>query len=156
MSKDADKVTPLNDLIGDGMLEICPHCTQRQAHYEVEGDNTLLIKCLCGYLAVLYDDKDTVIVNHVLSKTKSELPRKGSKLSKCLGAVASQYPDNVKTDAVSKLTKDTTSGAASKLMVLQHKGLVEKINSLRGVAGGSTWALTNRGINHLNLPIGVL
>ena len=141
------------DLTGSDMtLEVCPHCTHRQAHYEIEDEIKLIIKCVCGYVKVVYDENEDKIIKHVLSKKKSELPRKGSKLSKCLGVVASVYPNNIKTGTVSTISGDTTSGAASKLMVLQHKGLIEKENSLRGVAGGSTWFLTNRAIEYLNLP----
>jgi len=131
---------------------ICPHCTQRQAHYEVEDDTKLLIRCVCGYHKVLFDESIDKPIMHVLPKRKTEVPRKGSKLSKCLGVVASVYPKSIKTSKVAELSLDTSSGAASKLMVLQHKGLIEKINSMRGVAGGSTWILTNRGAEHLSIP----
>lgn len=137
-------------------LHICPHCTNKQARYNVEDDVRLIMYCTCGYNKIVYDDSIDNTVMHVLTKRKSELPRRGSKISLCLGAVASIHPNRIQTQKVAQITGDTVSGAGTKLMVLQHKGLVEKYRSLRGIAGGSSWFLTNRALEYLNIKAGGL
>lgn len=130
--------------------EICPKCTSRNARYAVE-DKDLVLRCLCGYLEFVYSEKGGGAILHVQTEAKMELPRQGTKLSKCLGLVAGQWPSNVKTVEVAELSGNNNGDTSTQLMVLMHKGLIEKVIDGKGISGGSTWRLTNRAIRHFNL-----
>ncbi len=85
------------------------------------------------------------------SERELVLPRRGTKLSECLGTVASLYPKEVTTKEVSATMMGDASEVASQLAVLGHKGLVEVAVNGRGHVGGSTWKLTKRAIKILKI-----
>ena len=133
--------------------QLCTHCKSENASYECV-DNELVLTCLCGHYEVVYSEREESTVTRTLRRELIHLPRPGSKLSKCLGAAASLYPETFNTSDVARVTKDKNADAATKLMVLQHKGLVEKMHSRRGVLGGSEWKLSNSAIKLLHLGHG--
>ncbi len=55
---------------------------------------------------------------------------------------------------MSLLLGESGSDVSSRLMVLQHKGLVDKVTCNKGKQGGSTWRLTPTAIDKLNLKRG--
>ena len=132
-------------------FETCPHCRANQAWYEQESQQTLTLKCICGYLRVVYEETANGIIMHTVPRTKVVLPEKGSNLSIYLGVIASRYPEDILTGTVAGQVKEKSSLTASKMMVLQHKGLIEKVESAKGKVGGSTWKLTNIAVTLLKL-----
>ncbi len=140
----------INNLEDVVAYEVCPHCASKQAMYRCVEDE-LVLTCMCGYYKVLYSEKGGVIKTHCTPQSKAQLPRQGTKLSVCLGSLASFYPNHATTGQVATVAQGTSSDVASQLMVLQHKGLVEKIADGRGVSGGSTWHLTHASITKLGL-----
>ena len=129
---------------------ICPKCTSIQAHYLVE-DDELILKCLCGFYKVLYSERYGRSVIHVVKEDVVSIPKAGTKLSKCLGALAKYHPAIVSTGDIARDLEVPGGVAASRLMVLQHKGLIEVVVCGRGKVGGSTWKLTTRAVIYLNL-----
>jgi len=141
-----------NNILGADMsFETCPHCRAKQAWYEQESVRVLTLKCVCGYLRVVYEETATGITMHTIPRTKVMLPEKGTTLSAYLGSIAVQYPDSVTTGFIAKGMIEKSSLTASKMMVLQHKGLIEIVESAKGKVGGSTWRLTTIAIKLLNL-----
>jgi len=141
-----------NNFLGVGMVrDPCPKC-DGLSWYEKENKD-IIQRCLCGYLAFVQTEKNGVYIKHVQPKTQVVLPRKGSKLLKCLGAIVSLSPSHVTTGDVSERSGFTTSKTASYLMLLEHKGLVLKILHRRGYVGGSTWEVTSRAVTLYNFKI---
>jgi chorismate synthase len=81
--------------------------------------------------------------------TKDTLPRRGTKLSITLGALAGV--DKGTTRQIADRTGQSSNDTASQLTVLQGRGLVERMNHKRGVEGGSTWMLTILASKLLNI-----
>lgn len=130
--------------------EPCPKCGGR-SWYEWEG-NDMIQRCLCGLCRFVLMARGDFTIMHSQPVAEVVLPRPKTKLSRCLGALASCHPAPTSTSDIALLVKCTSSDTASQLMVLMNKGLVERVTLGRGKAGGSTWILTLRARKHL--PVG--
>lgn len=139
-----------------------PNAWLRKTEYD------LLVVCYCGYQKVLF----TTLVDTLeggLDDDEPEpetlLPRAGSNLHKTL-VVLSILPDGTSAEITNRLNelngllkgpglivrKDmllTVSDVSSYLTILRSKGLVERTEVKRGVAGGSHWQLTEQSIELL-------
>ena len=82
-----------------------------------------------------------------------KMPESGTKLSKCLGFVASQYPKTVTTRDLCGISGQNTSDVSSQLIVLMHKGLVERVEARPGTKGGSIWLVTKRALEALSMEV---
>lgn len=116
----------------------CPKCGRATWLCEM-GESTWL-KCTCGKLIPVEVINGGVRRVYHQSPSMGSLPRAGTKLSLCLGTLVGRGTCDTKT--LSTLLNQSTSETASQLSLLQAKGLVDKENSRKGVAGGSVWILT--------------
>jgi len=151
----AARVQSIATLVGRGVPMLfakdpCPKCGGL-SWYELEGSDTVLHRCHCGLCKVVQTVKGGMVVKHTQKESEVQLPRRGSKLSQCLGVVAAHYPRELKTSEIAELAGQSNSDVASKLMVLEYKGLVFRVEEGRGKSGGSTWALTKRAIKRLRI-----
>lgn len=129
----------------------CPHCKRINAWYELLNEFEIVERCWCGRWRVVYTEVEGELRPKVLPKNKVVMPHSGTKLSKCLGTLASFEQHTGTTGQIAEKLELKGADAASQLMVLQHKGLVSKTMDRRGKPGGSTWVLTDRAIQHLKL-----
>lgn len=128
---------------------VCPKC-EGSSWYKEE-NNEVIHTCLCGYFQVVYSERGGQSITHVQTEAQTTLPKQGTKIATCLSAVISHHPTHVTTKDISDDVGHPTKDVASQLMVLMHKGLLDRVIESRGVAGGSTWKLTNRAVRLLNL-----
>lgn len=119
----------------------CPHCGGN-AYYICE-DNSIALRCWsCGYLKFLvYENKEGMTIEHreKLPKNK-QIPRRGSKLWRCLIYIVDHYP--VRSRAVADDNRWTMSDTGTMITVLRLRGLVTTRNKKKGKRGGSIWVLT--------------
>lgn len=128
----------------------CPKCGG--SSWYTKDKNDVWQRCLCGLNKLVHTTLEAGISIHHSDKPSQEsLPRSGTKLHTCLQAVRATHPGKPTTRDVSQLTGENTSDTASQLTVLMHKGLVERVEERRGVAGGSTWQLTFMAKQILNI-----
>lgn len=122
----------------------CPKCYSPNASYVKDGHD-LLLRCLCGYFKVVFTTLGTATVVNRDHGVDVKLPRFGSNLYKTLACVSIlDYPNSAEvTQRLQELGVDhNVSDVSSYLTILRGKGLVEPTVIRRGVAGGSTWILT--------------
>lgn len=125
---------------------LCPKCNRLQAWYHVE-KNDLVQKCLCGYYKVVYTEYDDgQTYTQVLPANQVNMPKNGTRLSLCLGALIGFPGHQGTTGDVADRLNLTTPNVATVMMVLQHKGLVTKLEDNRGKTGGSVWKVTKRAL----------
>lgn len=69
----------------------CPKCRSKVTRIDVIDDREIIQSCVCGYNKVMFTTlKDGVQIEHMdMGEGSILLPRQGSKLSMCLGALAS-------------------------------------------------------------------
>ena len=68
------------------------------------------------------------------------LPRRGTKLSRCLMVLYAL--GRASTEQVARRMNQTNGDTASQLSVLRAKGLVMQVSHAKGVSGGSTWEVS--------------
>lgn len=132
------------------MLQVqrkCPKCSGL-ARLCAEGDVVVLRCYLCGLTKFVEEYKDGVVIYRADKVTSSGLPKRGTKLHKCLTRMGSY--ESVTTAFISDLLGQSTSDTSSQLAVLKSKGLVEQLNSNRGVSGGSSWRVTRAAMKLLS------
>lgn len=125
------------------ITEKCPKCGGR-AHYEIDSFDVIL-KCMCGLHKYLRYTDDDITVETRLSKRDARLPKKGSKLSKVLGVIASTYPNTISTGLLVKSTGGSSNDVGSRVVVLFNRQLIDKVSKGKGLRGGSTWILSIEG-----------
>lgn len=117
----------------------CPKCNGL-ARLCAEGD-VVVLKCfLCGFIKFVEEYRDGMVIYRSEKPTNETLPRRGTKLHKCLSRMGAY--ETVTTAFVSELLGQSTSDTSSQLAVLKSKGLVDQLNSNRGVSGGSSWQMS--------------
>lgn len=104
----------------------------------------IILRCMCGYERTVYSRYNGVERLHPLPERDLIMPRQGTRSSLCLGVVAGRHPNWSTTGEVASRLGWPNGDTANFLMVLMHKGLLEKVSEGRGIAGGSTWKLTTR------------
>jgi len=109
---------------------------------EIE-DREVVIRCLCGFLKIVEEIRDGMVITRTEHPTLHSLPRTGTKLSKCLGALYVYSPQSTGELAV-KLDQ-TNNETAVQLTVLQTKGLAVKVTQGKGIPGGSVWDMSSIG-----------
>lgn len=114
----------------------------------------LVQRCLCGYLKVLFTTVESVKIEHNDSGDDVKLPKQGTKLWDTLMilTVEDEASSGEITERLNLMGKAyTTSDVSSYLTILRSKGLVLTVDSRRGVAGGSTWTLTDKAADLLGI-----
>jgi len=128
------------------MNTVCPKCGSPSARYTKVSKHDLAVKCLCGYLKVVFSTIGTMEILHADTEKNIHLPKEGTFLRKTLMVVSVlEEPSSAEiTTRLKELGEEfTVSDVASYLTILRTKGLVEVVHLGRGVAGGSTWRLTD-------------
>ena len=123
----------------------CPKCYSPSAVLIKEGKR-IVIKCLCGIEKEVGSEHGEITIAHNEIEENIQLPRKDTKLLKCLGAMATLSPASTAevTEELQNRGEDWSADeVASFLTVLRYKGLVEVVNYRKGISGGSTWELTD-------------
>jgi hypothetical protein len=102
---------------------------------------------MCGFRKVVFTTlSDGMTIEHREQPSNVRLPREGTHLRITLLTLAAMEPATSKevTDRLVELGRSfTVSDVSSYLTMLRAKGLVEALDSKRGVPGGSTWTLTD-------------
>ena len=123
----------------------CPKCGSTSAWYAKDRYDVTL-RCLCGYNKVVATLLEDILIEHIDNGDEVSLPKRTSKLWKCLAVLATIHPASTSEIVIAiNDTQDppfTTKEVASQLTVLRYKGLVTVVSDRRGVVGGSTWSLT--------------
>lgn len=130
----------------------CPKCGGN-AWYEIS-DSDIVQRCICGLRRYVW--KKTAsggYITHTQKRTEFRLPDKKTKLSVCLGFVALKYPATVSTKDLCGVSGENTSDVSSQLIVLMHKGLVERVEARPGMRGGSIWRVTRRALEALSMEV---
>lgn len=131
----------------------CPKCGSQSSWIE-KGRTDLTQRCLCGYLKVLFTTIESVQIEHNDSGDDVKLPKKGTKLWETLMilTVEDEASSGDITERLQLMGKDyTSSDVSSYLTILRSKGLVLTVDSRRGIAGGSTWTLTDKAADLLGI-----
>jgi hypothetical protein len=113
-------------------------------------DADIVQKCLCGLHRFVYVLRDGIMTKHRIPRAEVTLPVKGTKIHETLMVLAGAYPYPLSVKAISKNQGHTMADTASELMVLDHRGLADKIEERRGLHGGSIWELSPLGRQMLN------
>ena len=126
------------------MRVTCPKCLSESARYERDHQDVTL-RCRCGFLKVVATRLEEIVIEHIESVS---LPKRGTNLWSTLTAVAA-----LETATTQQITEhinghsevpQTSSDISTQLTILRYKGVVCKLESKRGAAGGSTWILTEK------------
>lgn len=131
----------------------CPKCGSQSSWME-KTRTDLVQRCLCGYLKVLFTTVESVEIEHNDSGDDVKLPKQGTKLWDTLMilTVEDEASSGEITERLTLMGKTyTTSDVSSYLTILRSKGLVLTVDSRRGVAGGSTWTLTDKAADLLGI-----
>lgn len=103
----------------------------------------LIQKCLCGLHRYLRRDIDGLTVMHsAVPPREARLPAQNTKIYKCLLAVAQCWPATTFTHDVALCACLNGKETSALMAVLSARGLVERLEERRGLAGGSVWRLT--------------
>lgn len=130
----------------------CPKC-HGNAWYEIT-DMDIIQRCICGLHRYVYaKTTDGGFRIHTQKKSEFRMPEQGTKLKKCLGHVASLYPKTVTTRDLCGVSGQNTSDVSSQLIVLMHKGLIERVEARPGTKGGSIWRVTRRALDALQISV---
>ena len=132
--------------------DACPKCGAL-AWYELT-DQDIIQRCMCGLHRFVYAALPGGGFRiHTQTKVEFRMPEKGTKLSRCLGYVAAQYPKTVTTRNLCGISGQNTSDVSSQLIVLMHKGLIERVEARPGTKGGSVWTVTRRALDALSMEV---
>lgn len=125
----------------------CPKCQSQQAWYERDRHD-IWLRCLCGYAKVVLTRLAKMEITHVDSGVEVRLPRRDTNLWRtlmCASALRTATSQEI-TQSVNDLGYTfTVAEVSSYLTILKQRGLVHPLNSRRGLAGGSTWEITEEG-----------
>jgi hypothetical protein len=124
----------------------CPKCSSLSTRL-VNEEDSLVLKCHCGYYKNMTTTlRSGMVIEHIHIEGEIQLPRKGTKLFQCLGALASlteASTQQVAHELTRRGTEWSSDEVASFLTILKHRGLVKITQPGKGVLGGSRWALTD-------------
>lgn len=129
----------------------CPKCGSTNAWY-LKTEYDLAVKCLCGYYKIVYTLLGSIEVQSNEAGANVRLPKNGSNLRKTLLVLSVE--EGATSGELTRRLGDmgerfTVSDVASYLTILRSKGLVESPIIRRGVAGGSSWKVTDMAIKLL-------
>ncbi|KKN66396.1 hypothetical protein LCGC14_0472180 [marine sediment metagenome] len=134
---------------GDRNAGPCPKCGERSWFEDDDAD--VIQRCMCGLRKIVRTQQGDQTIVHLPNPKLVVLPKKDTKISKCLGILASYYPRLLSTGEMARLTGFSTINASTHLILLRQRGLVDLVNNKRGRAGGSQWGLTMKAVELLNL-----
>lgn len=119
----------------------CPRCRGRSWLEESNGD--IVQRCLCGlHKYIQREVEGLTILTTAVEQEDIRLPALGTKIYKCLLAVADQYPKPINTIDIALKAGLQNKETAALTAMLRIRGLLERVSERRGVVGGSIWILT--------------
>lgn len=128
---------------------LCPRCGD-PSWYEKD-DEDVIQRCFCGLHKVVYTrNSDGIAMVRRTPPSKVMLPKPGTKIAKCLSVVTDHHPQKASTFKISEKTGFSRDETASHLMMLMNRGLIDRVQNRRGMAGGSMWTLTTRSLQLMN------
>ena len=130
----------------------CPKCKSKSTWLGLE-DQSLVLKCLCGLNKYLYHVSTLGEVERIVPENMKDdvpLPLKNRSQQKCLLAIYKAYPDPVRTAQIAAHTNHKNKETYGFVAALVSKGLVERVEERKGLAGGSSWTLTEFGKGQLS------
>jgi len=133
----------------------CPKCGSNATWYTTE-DRYVVLNCHCGVNKYVlhvdpYGQVSKVSTVGVPDRRPPELPEKASKGRRCLLALAKNYPHPMKVHAIATEAKLKKNEAGAFLGSMEHKGMVRCLKRVKRNKGGSTWALTDKIVDTLEL-----
>lgn len=151
------------------MKATCTKCGSPSA-WIVKTEFDLILRCMCGIEKLLFTTlADTIEgpLDDEQPEAETLLPKQGTSFRKTL-VVLAILPEGTSREITERLNelngllrvpgivfrKDlllSVSDISSYLTILSGKGLVEKVSNRRGVPGGSTWRLTPKAIELLEI-----
>lgn len=150
----------MNLLWGQVMKYKCTKCGNDNGWLELQDEIMLVHRCLCGLNKVLYtESKGIRTLSISIEPPPHQLLKKGTMVEQCMRVMLQSWPDALTTEKVFRvITVDvglsaTRSDISTRLMLLQHKGLIEKVLCGKGKVGGSTWEITEYGETVYNLGV---
>jgi len=129
----------------------CPKCGSPSARY-MKTETDLILKCLCGLHKVVFSTLTGIEIQHNDTGKDIRLPRVGTRLRRTLSVVL--VLEEATTELILERLHEIgeiydSSDVASYLTILRSKGLVYTTTVRKGIAGGSTWRLTEEAIKIL-------
>jgi len=125
----------------------CPKGCGRPAGFEVISTEVWTV-CSCGFRRLSYSmDAKGEIVPHPYKRHNAALPDASTKLYQCLLGV--QELVEINTSGVAQYVHMPSADVATRLATLEGRGLVYRTTTMRGIAGGSTWVLSDAAIRLL-------
>lgn len=122
----------------------CPKCGG-YSWIEQESQTDLVQRCLCGLMVFLERavGGGVTVSKRAVQQDQVQLPQTGTKIHRCLMAVAEQYPRPIKTAVIAKDAGLQSKETASLVVALMARGLLERVEERRGLTGGSIWELSH-------------
>lgn len=129
----------------------CPKCGSENARY-VADEVDVTLRCLCGYNRVVQTRLKQIEIQHNDPVEDIRLPRRDTNLWWTLVVLVSLR--TARSEAIASRLQDlglvfSLRDVASYLTILRTKGLVYETEVKRRVAGGSTWAVSDRCVSLL-------
>jgi hypothetical protein len=123
----------------------CPKCGSTAAWYE-KSHYDLTLRCTCGYHKVVLTTLEQMEIQHNDGGDDIKLPRKATHLWATL-MVLTTVDVETSVGITTRLRElkhpFSVSDVSSYLTILRAKGLVDSPERRRGIAGGSSWRLTD-------------
>jgi len=122
----------------------CPKCGGH-SWIEEQSNGDLAQRCMCGLMIFLEQDAGdgVTLQRRAVKQDQVQLPQKGTKIHRCLSAVVYAYPETIMTSGIASFAELQSKETASLVVALMARGLVERVQERRGLAGGSIWTLTH-------------
>lgn len=119
----------------------CPKCGLL-TRLKAQGRDIVQV-CLCGLHRYVQREKDGLLISKCPTEQSNvALPNKNTKMYRCVISVLSYYPKNINTKEVALAADLTPKETSSFLVMLMTRGILERVEGRRGLAGGSVWKLT--------------
>lgn len=124
----------------------CPKCTSESAWYTRSGPD-IVLRCFCGYYKVVQTKLESFVIQRNTPPAEIKLPKRGTNLwctLVCAAALELGTSGEITRRLIDFGKRFSVSDVASYLTIMRGKGLVETTEVRRGVAGGSTWKVSDR------------
>lgn len=131
----------------------CPKCGSDSAWYS-RTNTDLVVRCTCGFHKVVFTTLGSAVIANIESGTEVKLPKRDTNLYRTLVCVSIlMEPSSAEvTERLRDMKRlHSVSDVSSYLTILRSKGLVDVVVNGRGSVGGSTWRLTDKAEDLLNI-----
>lgn len=110
-------------------------------------------RCICGMRRYVYRHlrSGSIEVHLITSPREPILARDGSRTSVCLGVLSDLYPSPASTLEIAKRCKFSVKDVSWMLTGLVIRGVADRTEARKGLAGGSRWVLSSYAAQRLRL-----